>query len=254
MKVTNGLTASAAGTLVVVALAPVLPVAATLLLGAVVATAVTWRADTHRYGLVGACYLLGVGTAVLALGRFPFAWQRTPLVALWGFGLLSLSLFCLRVALGVVGRRVIALFVADDSADSVWDALSAFGETLVVAWSVLTAHEKAMRSAGVVTGTTATTVLDAVGYDLPVLAAFLQRHSTLTLAGREFLVPLWALRYGLDATTLLFVGCLLFGFHTMETFAATWRAITETTGAVRSDTVTGSPAASVTQSDLDEEQ
>lgn len=230
MKVANALTAPAAGTLVVVALAPVVPVAATLLFGATVATAVAWRADTYRYGPVGACYLLGVGTAVLALGRFPFAWQRTPLFALWGFGLLSLSLFCLRAVLGVVGRRVLSLFVADDSADSVWDALSAFGETLVVAWSVLTAHEKAVRSAGVVTGTTGTALLDAADYHVLVLAGFLQRHSTITLAGREFLVPLWALRYGVDATTVLFVGCLLVGFHTLETFASTWNAITETTG------------------------
>lgn len=230
MRFANVVTAPAAGAFVVVALATVAPVAFTLLLGAAVATAATWRADTRLYGLVGALYLLSVGTAVLALGRFPLAWQRTPLVALWGFGLLSLSLFCLRVVLGVVGRQLLALFVNDESAASVWEALSAFGETLVVAWYVLTAHEKAVRSGGVVAGTAGTTVLDAAGYDLPVLAAVFQRHSTVTLAGREFLVPLWALRRGIDATVVLFVGCLIVGFHTLGTFASTWRAITETTG------------------------
>lgn len=230
MRCANWLTAPAAGLLVVVALAPVVPVAATLLVGAAVATAVTWRADADRYGLVGACYLLGVGTAVLALGRFPSAWTRTPLLALWGFGLVSLAVFCLRVALGVVGRRVLRWFVSDDAADGVWEALSAFGGTLVVAWSVLTAQEKAARSGGIVVGTTGTTALDAAGYEFLVFARLLQRHSVVTLAGHDLYVPLWALRHGVDATVVLFVGCLVVGFHTLETFVATWRAITETTG------------------------
>jgi len=204
-------------------------VAATLLVGAAVATAVTVRADTHRYGLVGALYFLSGGAAVLALARFPFAWKRTPLFALWGFGLLSLSIFCLRVALGVVGRRVLAL-VVDDGADSVWDALSAFGGTLVIAWSVLTAHEKAARSAGVAAGVSTTTVLDALGYGFPVLAGVFQRYRSVAVAGHEFVVPLWALRHGVDATTVLFVGCLLVGFHTVGTVAATWQAVKDTTG------------------------
>ncbi|WP_436931014.1 hypothetical protein [Halosimplex halobium] len=229
MRLANAVTAPAAGVAIVVALAPVVPVAATLLVGAVVATAVTFRAGTHRYGLVGALYLLGVGAAVLALARFPFAWKRTPLFALWGFGLLSLAVFCLRVALGVVGRRVLAL-VVDEGADSVWDALSAFGGTLVVAWSVLTAHEKAARSAGVAAGVSTTTLLDALGYGFPVLAGVLQRYRSVTVAGREFVVPLWALRHGVDATTVLFVGCLIVGFHTVGTLAATWRAVKDTTG------------------------
>jgi hypothetical protein len=229
MRLANAVTAPAAGVAVVVALAPAVPVAATLLVGAVVATAVTFRAGTHRYGLVGALYLLGVGVAVLALARFPFAWKRTPLFALWGFGLLSLAIFCLRAALGVVGRRVLAL-VVDDGADSVWDALSAFGGTLVVAWSVLTAHEKAARSAGIGVGVSATTVLDALGYGFPVLAGVLQRYRTVTVAGREVVVPLWAVRNGIDATTVLFVGCLIVGFHTVGTLAATWQAVKDTTG------------------------
>lgn len=230
MRLANVLTAPAVGILVVVLLAPVVPVAATLLVGAALTTAITWRADTDRYGLVGALYLLGVGSSVLVLGRFPTPWHRTPLFALWGFGVLSLVIFCLRVVLGVVGRRVVALFVADENADSVWDALSAFGGTLVIAWSVLTAQEKAVRIGGVTLGTTATTVLDALGYDVPMFARVLQRYATLTLAGYEFVVPLWALRHGIDATMVVFVGCLIVGFHTLGTLAATWRAVVDTTG------------------------
>jgi hypothetical protein len=229
MRLANALTAPAAGVLVVVALASVVPVAATLLLGATIAMAMTVRAETHRYGLVGALYLLGVGAAVLALGRFPMAWNRTPLFALWGFGLLSLAIFCLRVVLGVVGRRVLAL-VVDDNADSVWDALSAFGGTLFIAWSVLTAHEKAARSAGVAVGVSTTTALDALGYGFPVLAGVLRRYRTVTVAGREVVLPLWAVRNGVDATTVLFVGCLIVGFHTVGTLAATWQAVKDTTG------------------------
>ncbi|WP_436909261.1 hypothetical protein [Halosimplex marinum] len=229
MRLANAVTAPAAGVAVVVALAPVVPVAATLLVGAVVAMAVTLRAATHRYGLVGALYLLGVGAAVLALARFPFVWNRTPLFALWGFGLLSLAIFCLRVALGVVGRRALAL-VVDEGADSVWDALSAFGGTLVIAWSVLTAHEKAVRSAGIGIGVSTTTVLDALGYGFPVLAGVLRRYRSVTVAGQEVVVPLWAVRNGIDATTVLFVGCLIVGFHTVGTLAATWQAVKDTTG------------------------
>ncbi|QLH81917.1 hypothetical protein [Halosimplex pelagicum] len=229
MRLANVATAPLSGLLVVVALAPAVPVAATLLAGALVATAVTFRADTHRYGVVGALYLLGVGAAVLALARFPFAWKRTPLFALWGFGLVSLGIFCLRVALGVVGRRVLAL-VVDDGADSVWDAISAFGGTLVIAWSVLTAHEKAARSAGVAAGVSTTTALDALGYGFPVLAGFFRRYRAFAVAGHEVVVPLWALRHGVDATTVLFVGCLIVGFHTVGTLAATWRAVRDTTG------------------------
>lgn len=243
MRVANVVTAPVAGVVVVAALAPVAPVTLSLLLGAAVATAVTWRADTVEYGLVGALYLLGVGTAVLALGRFPLGWQRTPLFALWGFGLLSLSLFCLRALLGIVGRRAFALFVADESADNAWNAVSSFGETLVVAWYVLTAHEKALRSGGVVAGTAGTSVLDVAGYDLPVLAGVLQRYAAITLAGREFLVPLWALRHGVDATDVLFIGCLLVGFHTLGTLAATWRTITDASGYAAEKTESGVAAA-----------
>lgn len=250
MRLANALTAPVAGVLLVAALAPVVPVAATLLLGATVAMAVTVRADTHRYGLVGALYLLGVGAAVLALARFPFAWKRTPLFALWGFGLLSLAIFCLRVVLGVVGRRVVALFVADDNADSVWDALSAFGGTLFIAWSVLTAHEKAARSAGVAVGVSTTTALDALGYGFPVLAGVLRRYRTVTLVGEEVRLPLWAVRQGVDATVVLFVGCLIVGFHTVGTLAATWRAMKDTTGvAVDAAGSVGSDAAAAGSSD-----
>ena len=87
--------------------------------------------------------MLGTGAAVLALGRFLPTWSRTPLVATWVFGSLSLTVTALRGVLEAVGRRVVALSVAEENTKSVWDAVSAFLGTLVIAWSVLAAQEKA---------------------------------------------------------------------------------------------------------------
>lgn len=230
MRFANAVTAALAGIAAVTLVAPVLPVSVALALGSVVAAAITWRGDTERYGLTGAVLLLGVGTLVLVTEWFPAAWGRTPLVALWLFGLLSVTVVVAKAVLGVVGRRVVAAFVDDENADSVWDALSAFAGTLFLAWSVMTAQEKAVRTGGVAVGGTSTMALDTLGYDLPVIVPFIHEALTVTVRGYELSVPLWLLENGIDATMLVFVGCVIVGFHTLGTLAATWRAVKDTTG------------------------
>ena len=230
MRFANAVTAALAGVAAVTLVAPVLPVSVALALGSVVAAAITWRGDTERYGLTGAVLLLGVGTLVLVTEWFPAAWGRTPLVALWLFGLLSVTVVVAKAVLGVVGRRVVAAFVDDENADSVWDALSAFAGTLFLAWSVMTAQEKAVRTGGVAVGGTSTMALDTLGYDLPVLVPFVHEALTVTVRGYELSVPLWLLENGIGATMIVFVGCVIVGFHTLGTLAATWRAVKDTTG------------------------
>jgi hypothetical protein len=230
MRVANAGTAGLAGIAVVVAVGPFVPVTVGLTLGAVVAAAITLYADTDRYGLAGATMLLGVGTAILLLDWFPATWSRTPLVALWLFGLVSLTIVVARYLLGFVGRRVIAEFVPDENADSIWNALSAFGGTLVLAWTVITAQEKAARTGGVAIGGSSTMALDTLGYEVPVYVPFLHEQLSATVGGFEVAVPLWVLRNGIDATAIVFVGCLIVGFHTLGTFAAIWQAVKDTTG------------------------
>lgn len=229
MRLANAVTAALAGIVVVVAVGPFVPVAVGLALGTVVATAVTLWGDTDRYGLVGASLLLGVGTAVLVTDWFPAAWGRTPLVALWTFGLLSLIVVVARFLLGFVGRRVVALFVPDEEAGSIWDALSAFAGTLFIAWSVITAQEKAARTGGIAIGGSTTMALNAAGYEVPVIVPFVHEALTVTVWGYELAVPLWALENGIDATMVVFVGCVIVGFHTLGTIAATWQAVKDTT-------------------------
>jgi len=233
MRFANAVTAAVAGVAVVVVVGPVVPVAVGLALGTVVATAVTLYADTDRYGLAGATFLLGVGTAVLASGWFPAPWARTTLLACWLFGLLSLGVVVARFLLGFVGRRVVAQFVPDEEASSIWDALSAFAGTLFIAWSVLTAQEKAARTGGIAIGGSTTMVANALGYELPVVVPFVHEALSVTVRGYELAIPVWALENGIDATMIVFVGCVIVGFHTLGTFAATWQAVKDTTGYAR---------------------
>ncbi|PSP32530.1 hypothetical protein BRC64_06385 [Halobacteriales archaeon QH_10_67_22] len=201
MRFANAVTAAVAGVAVVVVVGPVVPVAVGLALGTVVATAVTLYADTDRYGLAGATFLLGVGTAVLASGWFPAPWARTTLLACWLFGLLSLGVVVARFLLGFVGRRVVAQFVPDEEAGSIWDALSAFAGTLFIAWSVLTAQEKAARTGGIAIGGSTTMVANAAGYELPVVVPFVHEALSVTVRGYELAIPVWALENGIDDPT-----------------------------------------------------
>lgn len=229
MRFANAVTAALAGVVAVVLVAPVVPVTVGLALGAVVTTAIALYGDTERYGLAGALLLLGVGTAVLILSWFPAAWARTPLVALWLFGALSLFVAAARFVLGFAGRRVVARLIDEESASSVWDALSAFGGTLFIAWSVITAQEKAARIGGISIGGTASMALDIVGYQVPVYVPLVSEALTVTIRGYELSVPLWLVANGVDAAAVIFVGCVIVGFHTLGTVAATWRAVGDTT-------------------------
>jgi len=229
MRLANAGTAALAGVAVVLILGLFVPVSVGLTLGALAATAVTLWADTDRYGLVGAAFLLGVGTAI-ATGWFPPAWARTPMVAVWLFGLLSLTIAVARFLLGFLGRRVVAQFVPEDDADGIWNALSAFGGTLVIAWSVLTAQEKAARIGGISLGGSVTMLLDTLGYEVPVYVPLVREALAVTVRGVELSVPLWVVANGIDAAMIVFVGCVIVGFHTLGTVSATWGAVKDTSG------------------------
>ncbi|WP_254840554.1 hypothetical protein [Natronomonas marina] len=225
-----GITAlgSLLGVVAVVALAPLVPVTVALAAGATATAIVVRRGRSGQYALGGSLFALGVAACVLYLPRFPGAWARTPLVALLAFGGLSATIVVLRWLLSFVGKRVVALFVDPDNAEGVWDALSAFGGLLVITWSVLTAHEKALRTGGITVVGGSTMLLDALGVRYPVAVPYLRRGIAFSVSGYEVVIPSWLVRNGVDAPTVLFVGCVLVGFHTLETLRATWSAVVST--------------------------
>lgn len=224
---------------VVAAVAPVLPVTVALALGATTTVLAIRRGRSGQYALAGSLFALGVAACVLTLSRVSGPWTRTPLVALVVFGGLSATLVLVRWLLSFVGKRVLATVVDPDDAAGVWEALSAFGSLLVITWSVLTAHEKALRTGGITIVGSGSMLLDALGYHYPVVLPYLRQGVAFTVSGYEVVIPAWLVRNGVDAPTVLFVGCVVIGFHTLETLQSTWAAIT-----ARSDRSDRAPAGS----------
>lgn len=169
--------------------------------GAVVAASILLlgrRSGKKRYAGTGSLYTLGLAGAIYATSVFPSGYAEDPLVALASLGLVSAFIVSVTEGGALLVRRY-----GGDYAERIFETIAAFLGLLVMIWTVLTAYEKAIRYAGVGVGGPTFLALDLLGVELPV--------------------PIWFLEGGVDATIVGFVGCVLIGFHTLETIHTGWR-------------------------------
>lgn len=180
--------------------------ALTVLAGALTAAGLLLvrRGGRKRYLVAGVVYCLGLAV-VIEFGADSFAPVYTDgaLPAAGGLGAIS----GLLIVGKVVGKRVVkrlAVFLGDDEEywGQVWEALAAFGSLLSLAWLLLTFAEKVARYTGISIGAAGLLVLNMMGYEL-----------TVTVLGVE-----------VEAVLALFVGCVLLGFHLLDTLHNSWRA------------------------------
>lgn len=215
MRAVNAATTAALGILAAAVLAPLGPVwpAAAVGAGAVVAAGALLARPGGRkhYALAGIGYTLGLAAVVAGTGWFPAEYGRTPLVSLVLFGLFGAFL----VALKVAGGRVVRLFADrlgdEETVQAVYDAVASVGSLLVIAWTIMTIHEKAARYGGIGLGAAGTAALNYYGIEYPV--------------------AVWFLDPGVDVVVLLFVGFTLGLFHVLESLHTTWIATKKTASA-----------------------
>lgn len=211
MRVVNAITAALVGIVVATGVANVPFTWPTLAIGsgAVAAAGVLLaarRTGEKRYAATGAIYCLGLAGAIHYAGPFPAAYRESPLIALTALGAFSALLVAVVEAAGLVARRIASRYAEwldDEVAERLAKLASSIGSVLGLAWTVLTIHEKAGRVAAVGVGGTATLLLDLVGVELPVALPLLPEP--------------------VDVVLVLFVGCTLVGFHTLDALHRSWR-------------------------------
>lgn len=212
MRVVNWATTGVLGIVVAALLAPMAAdwPAAAIGAGAVVAggTLLLRRGDRKHYALAGVGYTLGLAVLVGATGWFPAAYDPSAAVALALWGLLGAFLIALKVALGRIVRRVAARYGDQEYVQAVYDAVASVSGLVVIAWTIMTIHEKAVRYGGISLGAAGTMALNYFGVEFPVAA--------------------WFLGDGIDVVLVLFVGCALGLFHVLESLHTTWIATKRT--------------------------
>ena len=200
-------TVGALGTLALVGVESV-PQTGAVAAGATVAAGLHWRATGRRdYRVAGTAYALVAAVLLAAAPTVPTVarWSLVPSLGVFGLtsALVTALFVAVRVGVGAVARR----FVPDDHAA----ALAAFADTLAsalaVVWTVLQVHERLVRTG--VTGTVGTAALAADWY------------------GLSLPVDLGLLGSAVDGATVVFVGCVVVGFHTLASWAAAWRVAEE---------------------------
>lgn len=157
------------------------------------------RSGVKRYAASGGIFTLGLGIAILTTGTFPDAYGQDPLVALMALGTVS----GLIAATTEAGATAIDRY-AGPYAEKLFKAIAALIGLLLIIWTVLTAAEKLVRYGGVAVGGPTMLALNAVGARFPI--------------------PIWFIDGGVDAVIVVFVGCILIGFHTLELLHTGWRA------------------------------
>lgn len=230
MRIINAITAAAVGIVLTVYLATegIGWPAATLGVGAAV-TAVfllARRSGRKRYAAAGTIYTLGLAGAIYALADLPEAYTQSVFIALVGLGGVSALIVAAQLAGRKLVERAAGGTVGEDYATTVYDAIAAIAGLIGMVWTVMTAYEKALRYGGIGIGGTTTFVLNFLGVELPI--------------------PLWFLSGNVDATIVLFVGCVLIAFHTLESLHTTWHATKATaTAGAKAGMKAGNAAADV---------
>lgn len=161
------------------------------------------RSGRKYYAAAGTAYCLGLAVLIYAMAIFPEGYSESPYAALLSLGVVSGLIVVAQSAGHHVVQRVFGNTVGEEYATAIYDAIAAVLGLLGIVWTVLTAYEKALRYGGVAVGGTLGFVLNLLGIELPI--------------------P-WFIQGGVDASILLFVGCVLIAFHTLESLHTTWRA------------------------------
>jgi hypothetical protein len=231
MKVLNWVTVAAVGIAITIWLAGYSIVWPALAIGAgagVVALGLLIRRSGRKYyAAAGTAYCLGLAGLIYASALLPAGYAESPFAALVSLGGAS----ALIVGAQAAGRQlVIGVFggtAGKKYATAIYDAIAAVLGLLGMVWTVMTAYEKAIRYGGISVGGTLGFVLNLLGIELPI--------------------P-WIIQNGVDASILLFVGCVLIGFHTLESLHTTWHATKQTAKAgVGAGRTAGSKAMSTAQ-------
>lgn len=202
----RGPVAGAVGGLVTLALVAVdgVPPTGAVAGGAAVAAALHWHGAGRRdYRVAGTAYALvaAVCLAVVPTGSAAARWSLVPSLA--GFGLTSALVTALFVAVRVGVHAVARRVVPEGYAAALAEFADAVGSALAVVWTVLQVHERLVRTG--VTGVVGTAALAADWYGVAL----------------PFDVGL--LGGAVDPVTVVFVGCVVVGFHTLASWAAAWR-------------------------------
>lgn len=205
----RGSVAGAIGAVVTVALAAAGPVPPTGVVagGALVAAALHWAtAERREFRTAGTTYALGAAALLALLPAVPvYRWSLVPSLAV--FGLASALVTAAFVVVRVGARAVARRYVPEALADALADLASTLASALTVVWTLLQVQERLARTG--VTTTLGTAALAADWYDLalPVEASLLGA--------------------AVDPPTVVFVGCVVVGFHTLASWEAAWRVAEE---------------------------
>jgi hypothetical protein len=197
----RGAVAGAVGAVVTFALAAAGPVPPTGAVagGALVAAALHWvTAERREFRTAGTTYALGAAALLALLATVPpvYRWSLVPSLAV--FGLASALVTAVFVVVRVGARAVARRYVPE--------ALAA-ASALAVVWTVLQVQERLARTGVTATLGTAALAADWYGLALPVEA---------TLLGAA-----------VDLPTVVFVGSVVVGFHTLASWEAAWRVAEE---------------------------
>lgn len=184
--------------------AQVVPPAVSILAGTLASVIIMRNVDgRRRYAWAGTVFSLGAGVT-FATALVPASYHRTPMVALIGFGLFSLVIVGLREVGRVVVVKTAGKVGDGEYAGTVWSAVSAIGGLISMIWAVISAEERAARTGGIGIAGTISFALGLWNVNVPI--------------------PLWFFDSGLDATTVVFVGSVVAGFHTLGSWHHAWQA------------------------------
>jgi hypothetical protein len=204
MRVASSWTAGGVGALAGVGLATVTPPALGVVAGAFVALVGLQFVDgLARYGLAGTVYLLVFGLGVVSIG---LSGAQTTLLAVFGFGLLSV----LRVALDVAVDRGIDTAErlardrvgSGDGTSELETAVSAGAGIVEVVWTLFGVTRRILWGFVALTAGVVSVVLNA--------------------AGVEILVPLVVVDTNLDTVMVVAVGSVLGSFYACGFLADVW--------------------------------
>ncbi|ERH10054.1 MAG: hypothetical protein J07HX64_01822 [halophilic archaeon J07HX64] len=230
---THPLTAGVTGTIVAVFLSLFAPPTVALGVGAVGVVTVVRSVDGYRqYAWAGTVFALLIAPLFLWVPTASSAYERTVFLSLVGFGLASLGLLLVRIAVRAAAGRALYRVTDKETRERANQFTAAIGATVTLAWGVFAAQERIARSGIVGILAPVTVLLDVAGISVEI-AGF------------------WILTQGIDLVLLVFVGTVLVGFHTLSSWHAFFHLRrTNTAQAVGRQTKQAASTATETSRDL----
>jgi len=205
-------------------------IAIALLVGSITTVGAVWvLGSPPRFAAAGASFCLSSAILFyLSRGVLPDGFSQSGFVSLLALGLLSGFIVTIQETVAYAIQRTLRRVTNEEYASIIWRAISSFAGLLLIVWAVATWQEKLTRIGGASIGGSLGFALNILGVELPI--------------------PIWILSGGIDATVFLYVGCMVIGFHTLESAYTGWHA-TKTTakGGVKAGSVAASKGGSAAQ-------